>query len=195
MITSLLSTRRRSLPRPKPRPIRKPLRGPGGVNPAATYAVNQGLGFEIKSDSKGNQYGEVTLRDGTKMDEWTYYRQNYKPPTPRPRPKPRPKPIRRPIPKPIRRPTPRPKPIRRPIPIQQVRKPVYKPKLRPRPIKKPRRPIPGEGYSEWGNRVRPTPKPVPKPIRGKLIKPRPVYRPKDQTKKEELRNRPRIQGK
>ena len=143
MITSLLSTRRRALPRPRPRPRPKPIRNM--TNPAATYAVNQGLGFEIKSDSKGNQYGEVTLRNGTKMDEWTYYRQNYKPPTPRPRPKPRPKPIRRPIPKPIRRPTPRPRPIRRPIPIQQVRKPIpiqqvrkpiYKPKLRTRPIKK-----------------------------------------------------------
>jgi putative hemolysin len=43
-------------------------------NPASQYCVNKGGNLEIVTASDGSQSGICTLKDGTKCDEWAYYR-------------------------------------------------------------------------------------------------------------------------
>lgn len=61
--------------------IAKPAKS-GMANPAAVFAKEQGLDYNIKTDASGNQYGVVTdPKTGVSTEEWAYYRQN-KPTTP-----------------------------------------------------------------------------------------------------------------
>ena len=64
-------------------------------NPAAKFAVDRGYKIKIVNGPLG-QYGMVQFPDGTEMEEWAYFRANYKPiqrPIRRPIKKPRPTPI------------------------------------------------------------------------------------------------------
>ena len=61
------------------------------ANPAAVYARNQGYGYNIITDSSGNQSGQVTLPGGQVVDEWSLFRQTHPTPSPQPGP-PGPKP-------------------------------------------------------------------------------------------------------
>jgi len=54
----------------------------GKANPAAVYAKEQGLEYEVRTDSTGGQYGVVTLPGGEERDAWEYYREHHKPSPP-----------------------------------------------------------------------------------------------------------------
>lgn len=45
------------------------------ANPASTFCVEQGGTLSIR-DEEGGQVGYCTLKDGTVVDEWEYFRQN-----------------------------------------------------------------------------------------------------------------------
>jgi putative hemolysin len=44
------------------------------ANPAATYCVEQGNQYMIKTAADGSQSGVCIFADGTSCDEWAYYR-------------------------------------------------------------------------------------------------------------------------
>jgi len=48
----------------------------GVANPAATYAKEQGLKYEITNNPDGSQAGRVMV-NGQWVDSWDYYRQNH----------------------------------------------------------------------------------------------------------------------
>ena len=54
---------------------------PGIANPASVYCVQQGGTVEIERDQDGNERGICVLADGSRIDEWEYYRQSGQPPT------------------------------------------------------------------------------------------------------------------
>lgn len=55
--------------------------GPGIANPASVYCVEQGGALEIERDQYGNERGICVLADGSRIDEWEYYRQSSQPTT------------------------------------------------------------------------------------------------------------------
>jgi len=48
------------------------------ANPASVYCEEQGGSLQITTASDGSQTGMCTLKDGTKCDEWAYYRKECK---------------------------------------------------------------------------------------------------------------------
>jgi len=48
---------------------------PGIPNPASAYCEEQGGTVEIERDATGAEQGICVLPDGTRVDEWEYYRQ------------------------------------------------------------------------------------------------------------------------
>ncbi len=46
------------------------------ANPAATFCIDQGHGYEIRQDAEGNQYGVCKFKGGGEMDAWQYFRSN-----------------------------------------------------------------------------------------------------------------------
>ena len=49
---------------------------PGLANPASVFCEEQGGSTEIETDDEGNQTGFCVLPDGSRVDEWEYYREN-----------------------------------------------------------------------------------------------------------------------
>ncbi len=49
---------------------------PGIANPASVYCEEQGGTVEIETAGDGSQSGTCVLEDGTRVDEWEYYRQH-----------------------------------------------------------------------------------------------------------------------
>lgn len=49
---------------------------PGLANPASVFCEEQGGSVEIETDDEGNQTGICVLSDGSRVDEWEYYRDN-----------------------------------------------------------------------------------------------------------------------
>ena len=49
---------------------------PGLANPASVFCEEQGGSVEIETDDEGNQTGICVLPDGSRVDEWEYYRDN-----------------------------------------------------------------------------------------------------------------------
>ncbi len=49
---------------------------PGLANPASAFCEEQGGSTEIETDDEGNQTGICVLSDGSRVDEWEYYREN-----------------------------------------------------------------------------------------------------------------------
>jgi putative hemolysin len=47
---------------------------PGVPNPAAVFCEEQGEDVEFERDDVGNERGICVLPDGTRVDEWEYYR-------------------------------------------------------------------------------------------------------------------------
>lgn len=47
---------------------------PGIANPASEFCEEQGGRVEIERDDAGNEQGMCVLPDGTRVDEWEYYR-------------------------------------------------------------------------------------------------------------------------
>lgn len=47
---------------------------PGLANPASVYCVEQGGTVEIETAEDGSQSGICVLPDGTRVDEWEYFR-------------------------------------------------------------------------------------------------------------------------
>lgn len=47
---------------------------PGVANPASVYCEEQGGRVEIDRDDAGNERGMCVLPDGTRVDEWEYFR-------------------------------------------------------------------------------------------------------------------------
>jgi hypothetical protein len=47
----------------------------GLANPASVFCEQQGGTVEIVTDAGGNEAGICVLADGTRIDEWDYYRQ------------------------------------------------------------------------------------------------------------------------
>ena len=47
----------------------------GLANPASVFCEEQGGSVEITTADDGSQSGTCVLADGTRMDEWEYYRQ------------------------------------------------------------------------------------------------------------------------
>jgi putative hemolysin len=45
------------------------------ANPASVFCEEQGGSVELVADGEGNQMGFCRLPDGTRVDEWEYYRQ------------------------------------------------------------------------------------------------------------------------
>jgi putative hemolysin len=50
---------------------------PGVPNPAAVFCEEQGGHVEIERDDAGNERGICVLPDGTRVDEWDYYRTHH----------------------------------------------------------------------------------------------------------------------
>jgi len=48
------------------------------ANPASVFCVKQGGVSSIVEDEAGNQRGVCTLKDGSRHDEWDYFRANSK---------------------------------------------------------------------------------------------------------------------
>ena len=48
--------------------------GSGIANPASTSCIQKGGSLEILTDENGGQYGMCTLPDGTKCEEWAFFR-------------------------------------------------------------------------------------------------------------------------
>ena len=46
-------------------------------NPAAVFCEEQGGHGEIERDDAGNERGICVLADGTRVDEWEYYRSHH----------------------------------------------------------------------------------------------------------------------
>lgn len=46
------------------------------ANPAATFCVDSGHKYEIKTAADGSQSGVCILQDGTEVDAWEYFREN-----------------------------------------------------------------------------------------------------------------------
>ncbi|MFY0660781.1 MAG: DUF333 domain-containing protein [Shimia sp.] len=46
------------------------------ANPAATFCINQGHGYEIRKDAEGNEYGVCKFKGGGEQDAWEYFRTN-----------------------------------------------------------------------------------------------------------------------
>jgi len=53
---------------------------PGVPNPAAVFCEEQGGHVEIERDDAGNERGICLLPDGTRVDEWDYYRTHHSEP-------------------------------------------------------------------------------------------------------------------
>ncbi len=51
-----------------------PQQNSGLANPAAVYCEDQGNVYEIRTDSKGGQYGVCVFSDGTECLGWPYFR-------------------------------------------------------------------------------------------------------------------------
>lgn len=49
---------------------------PGLANPASVFCEEQGGSVEMETDDEGNQAGICVLADGSRVDEWEYYRDN-----------------------------------------------------------------------------------------------------------------------
>ena len=47
------------------------------ANPAATFCVENGGVYEIKSDTDGNQSGLCVFPDGAKIDAWDFLRAHF----------------------------------------------------------------------------------------------------------------------
>jgi putative hemolysin len=45
-------------------------------NPASVYCEEHGGSVEIEEDAAGNQAGICVLPDGTRIDEWQYFREH-----------------------------------------------------------------------------------------------------------------------
>ena len=50
---------------------------PGLPNPASAFCEEQGGRVEIERDEAGNETGICVLEDGTRVDEWEYYREHH----------------------------------------------------------------------------------------------------------------------
>lgn len=48
-------------------------------NPASEFCEDQGGTVEIERDDEGGERGVCVLPDGTRVDEWEYYRDNAEP--------------------------------------------------------------------------------------------------------------------
>ena len=48
--------------------------GPGLPNPASAFCEEQGGTVEIERDDDGSERGICVLPDGSRVDEWDYYR-------------------------------------------------------------------------------------------------------------------------
>lgn len=48
---------------------------PGIANPASEFCEEQGGRVEMDRDGAGNERGMCVLPDGTRVDEWEYYRE------------------------------------------------------------------------------------------------------------------------
>ncbi len=46
------------------------------ANPAATYCVDEGGTYDIRTGSDGGQVGICVLPDGSEVDAWDYFREN-----------------------------------------------------------------------------------------------------------------------
>jgi len=46
------------------------------ANPAATFCINQGHGYEIRKDAEGNEYGVCKFKGGGEQDAWEFFRVN-----------------------------------------------------------------------------------------------------------------------
>jgi putative hemolysin len=57
-------------------------------NPASVFCEEQGGKTEIRTDAEGGQYGVCIFEDGSKCEEWTFYRGECKPGQPEPAPSP-----------------------------------------------------------------------------------------------------------
>jgi uncharacterized protein len=55
-----------------PEPVPEPRTGL--ANPASVYCEDAGGTVEIVTDAEGNEAGICVLPDGTRVDEWEYYR-------------------------------------------------------------------------------------------------------------------------
>jgi putative hemolysin len=51
-------------------------REPGIGNPASEFCEEQGGRVEMDRDDAGNERGMCLLPDGTRVDEWEYYREH-----------------------------------------------------------------------------------------------------------------------
>lgn len=48
----------------------------GSPNPASKFCVDKGGKSDIEKDKNGNERGVCRFNNGTKVDEWEYYREN-----------------------------------------------------------------------------------------------------------------------
>ncbi len=49
---------------------------PGLANPASVFCEEQGGSVEMETGDEGNEAGICVLPDGSRVDEWEYYRDN-----------------------------------------------------------------------------------------------------------------------
>jgi putative hemolysin len=51
--------------------------GPGMPNPASVYCEEQGGRVEMEQDPAGGERGICVFDDGSRVDEWDYYREHH----------------------------------------------------------------------------------------------------------------------
>lgn len=69
----------------QPTPTTTPFESPLGLpNPASQHCEQQGYQWEVRTAADGSQTGYCLFPDGTECEEWSFYRGECAPGTPRP---------------------------------------------------------------------------------------------------------------